>query len=448
MKILISLLMLLSLSAMGTTVAVIDSGTDLNHENLINQIWTNPGEIAQNDYDDDGNGLVDDFHGWNFAENNSHLIDYSYLGYLTEDVKTFFFYLAKMLVGDASEAEIAWLRAKYGDKKFLKHLGVYGNFMHGTHVAGITARGSQDITVMPIKLIPTEVKLPFSFEGIGVEKGIGAMLFRLSLDYLAAQQMKMMTTIATYVGTNGADIANGSFGTGYKQAKMIVAPIYKVINFWRIKKLPAAQIEKEIGGFAKDFINSMIKYGKNMADAAPKTLFVFAAGNDGLNNDEFPTSPAGIRANNVITVAATYDRINIASFSNFGQSVDVAAPGVNILSSVPGNNYLRVSGTSQAAPLVANLAALIKEANPALYPVQIKKILMSTADRKDYLIGKVKSAGIINHERAVFASTLTKEMSIDMAIKQSKVEISDVATNKALPMTQPKVFVMPLPSPF
>ncbi len=447
MKLLIILLTLFSLSAMGSIVAVIDSGTDLNHETLINQIWTNPGEIAQNDFDDDGNGLVDDFHGWNFAENNSHLIDYSYLGHLTENVKVFFKYQAKMLVGDASEQEIAWLKEKYADKEFIKKLGVYANFMHGTHVAGISARDSEEITILPIKLIPTEIKLPFSFEGIGAEKGLGAMLFNLSLDYLASIQMKPLRNIATYVGANGADIANGSFGTGYKQAKMIVAPIYKVINFWR-KNISDEQKEEEIHGFTVYFLNSLLKYGKEMAAAAPNTLFVFAAGNDGTNNDEFPTSPAGVRANNVITVAATYDRINIASFSNFGETVDVAAPGVNILSAAPGNNYIRISGTSQASPMVANLAAKIKDANPALYPVQIKKILMSTVDKKDYLLGKVKSAGIINQERAVYASALTKEMSVDMAIKQSNVEVSDVAVNKSLPLSQGKVFVLPLPSPF
>jgi subtilisin family serine protease len=149
----------------------------------------------------------------------------------------------------------------------------------------------------------------------------------------------------------------------------------------------------------------------------------------------------------VITVAATYDRINLASFSNYGQTVDVAAPGVNILSSVPGNHYLRVSGTSQAAPYVANLAAKIKDANPELYPVQIKKILMGTVDKKDYLVGKVASQGIVNNDRAIYAASLTKEMSVEKAINQSKTAIADIAVNKSLvPTVVP--FVLPLPSPF
>ncbi len=443
MKILVSLMALMSFSAMASTVAIIDSGTDLNHEQLIDKIWTNPTEVPQNSYDDDGNGYVDDYHGWNFAENNNLLIDYKYGSYLNDDVKKFFDLQAKALTGEASDADIAWLKKMYQDEKFIKHLTVYANYMHGTHVAGIASKGSDDITVLPIKLIPTEVKLPFSLH----EKGIGATLFRWGLDWLAAQQMKSLKKIATYVGSNGADVANGSFGTGYNQAKKIVEPLYKVVNFWR-RDLPDEQREKEIHGFTIDFLNALLKYGREMADAAPKTLFVFAAGNDGMNNDEFPTSPAGVKAPNVITVAATFGRKMLASFSNYGQSVDVAAPGVNILSSVPDNHYLRVSGTSQAAPYVAHLAADIKDANPELAPVQIKKILMGTVDKKAYLEGKVKSAGIVNPDRAVYAASLSKSMHIDKAIKQAKMEIADYAEDKGLMPSDFVPYVIPLPTGF
>src|SRR5690606_10906985 len=114
---------------------------------------------------------------------------------------------------------------------------------------------------------------------------------------------------------------------------------------------------------------------------APNTLFVLAAGNDGMDNDRFPTAPANVKLDNAITVAATMNNEDLASFSNYGaRMVDVAAPGVGILSSVPGNDRLHLSGTSQAAPYVSNVAGRIVDANLALRPAQIRTILMETVD--------------------------------------------------------------------
>ena len=121
-------------------------------------------------------------------------------------------------------------------------------------------------------------------------------------------------------------------------------------------------------------------------------LFVFAAGNDGTNNDKYPGSPTNIVANNVISVAATLESSALARFSNYGiKMVDVAAPGVGIKSSVPGNKFLRVSGTSQAAPFVTNVAAKMKDVNPFLTPKHLRKIIMNTVDKRPYLAEKIKS---------------------------------------------------------
>jgi subtilisin family serine protease len=196
----------------------------------------------------------------------------------------------------------------------------------------------------------------------------------------------------------------------------------------------------------KHFLKTLIEKGNKMITAAPETLFVFAAGNDGTDNDIYPTSPASIKATNVISVAAAYERSKLATFSNFGKTtVDVAAPGVIIESSIPGDEYLKVSGTSQAAPYIANVAGKIKDANPALTADEIKRIIMGTVDVKDYLVGKVKSNGIVNADRALVAAKLSVDLSLAKAIAKSKEEVQDIASRKSL-ATSGEGFVMPLPS--
>ena len=114
--------------ANSTTIAIIDSGTDMQHEALLPYAWVNPVDIADNNRDEDGNGYQDDVYGWNFAEGNNEVIDYSYLGLLNDDIRKFFDIQAKMMLGNASNEELAWLRGKVEEEDFLKNLSVYGNF--------------------------------------------------------------------------------------------------------------------------------------------------------------------------------------------------------------------------------------------------------------------------------------------------------------------------------
>lgn len=105
--------------------------------------------------------------------------------------------------------------------------------------------------------------------------------------------------------------------------------------------------------------------------------------------------------------------------------VDIAAPGMLIKSAIPGDDYLEVSGTSQAAPYVANVAAKIKTANPLLRPVDIKSIMMGTVDKKGFLTDKVMTGGIVNLERAVVAAEMTKTMTVAQAISRAKSQVKD-----------------------
>ncbi|HXH75434.1 MAG TPA: S8 family serine peptidase [Bacteriovoracaceae bacterium] len=435
----ISSLMVLGsiLTVEASTVAVIDSGLDYKHEMIVSNLWVNPLEVEDR-RDNDNNGYQDDINGWNFAEQNGVIIDYKYIGTFSPDCKKYFDIQGKNFLGKATPEEIAWMKEKIADKKFIAEMGKFGNFVHGTHVAGITVNGSKN-EAMGIKLIPTEFK-PF-FEGLSLNKSNNTVdrwiLLETTFVALATEQMKLLGEIALFINSHKAEVANGSFGTGFKQAKIITDNAFKLIFF----RKPTEEESNKAAGL---FINALVKAGNNFASQAPDTLFVFAAGNDGLSNDEFGTSPANIKADNVISVGATYKNEFFAKFSNFGvKMVDIAAPGMLIKSSIPGNEYLEVSGTSQAAPFVAKVAGKIKDANDKLTPAEVKKILMGTVDKKAFLADKVATGGIVNSERAVFAAQISKSMPLALAITTAKLKVKDEPTHKSVVRSM-DVIPMPL----
>ncbi|MFO0422913.1 MAG: S8 family serine peptidase [Planctomycetia bacterium] len=135
-------------------------------------------------------------------------------------------------------------------------------------------------------------------------------------------------------------------------------------------------------------------------------LFVAAAGNDGRNNDATASYPASYTSQSIISVAAT-DRSNaLATFSNFGATgVDLAAPGVGIYSTTPGNNYAAYSGTSMATPHVTGTVALMAAANPQATAGQLRTAILATAAPTASLAGKVATGGLLNAQAAVNAIT-------------------------------------------
>ena len=179
---------------------------------------------------------------------------------------------------------------------------------HGSHVAGtIAAVGNNGKGVVGVNWRASIMALKFlSANGSGsASDAINAIL---------------------YAANNGARVLNNSWGGGgFSQA------LRDAIDFARQK------------------------------DA----VFVAAAGNEGSDNDRNPSYPASYDLSNVLSVAAVDRAGALATFSNFGRTaVDLAAPGVDILSSVPGNGYRSLSGTSMAAPHVSGVAALVLAQNP------------------------------------------------------------------------------------
>ena len=135
-------------------------------------------------------------------------------------------------------------------------------------------------------------------------------------------------------------------------------------------------------------------------------LFVAAAGNESSNNDRTATYPANQADDAVIAVAATNRSNRLAAFSNYGSTtVDLAAPGVGILSTVPGGGYASFSGTSMATPYVTGTVALMAAANPRATAAEIRSALLATVKPVAALSGKVATGGLLDAGAAVRAIT-------------------------------------------
>ncbi len=142
--------------------------------------------------------------------------------------------------------------------------------------------------------------------------------------------------------------------------------------------------------------SSALKASVDAANSAG-ILFVVAAGNEGANNDKTVTYPANYTSDNVISVAACTQTGTLAGFSNYGATaVDLAAPGVSILSTALENTYQYMSGTSMAAPYVSGVAALAWSVYTDATVVQVKSAIISGVESSSSLNGKVLSGGILN----------------------------------------------------
>ena len=144
------------------------------------------------------------------------------------------------------------------------------------------------------------------------------------------------------------------------------------------------------GAYSQAMIDA-INYAGSMG-----AVFVTAAGNDSSNNDTTPTYPASYQLPNELVVAATDQYGNLASFSDYGATtVEVAAPGVNILSTVPGG-YAEDTGTSMSTPFVSGTVALLTGAYPSLTADQLVAQIEATVTPDPALSGLVSSGGIVN----------------------------------------------------
>ena len=206
------------------------------------------------------------------------------------------------------------------------------------------------------------------------------------------------------VGNNGLGVAGVNWAVSIMPLKFMTATgsgylsdAIRAINYTTMERTQYGVNVRVInaswggGGFSAA-MQSAIQAAGNAG-----ILFVAAAGNDAANNDAVPHYPAGYNSTNVIAVAATDQNDRLASFSCYGATtVDLAAPGVSIYSTVPGNRYGSLSGTSMATPHVAGAAALAWAYNPTATVAQIRNALLQGVDHPSALSGKVASSGRLN----------------------------------------------------
>ncbi|SHL41056.1 S8 family peptidase [Flavobacterium saccharophilum] len=407
-------------------VGIVDSGVDIEHEDLKGMIWTNPKEIPGNGIDDDKNGFIDDVHGWNFLGNAVH----ENLE-MTRVVKK----------GDDGSAQYKNALAQYNEKyeKALKdkqqvdfllevHNTIKKELNKTTYkLEDLSTITSTDSKVAQSKDIMTQI---FTNAGPTFDPEAELEEYRKQvydqLDYSLNKEFDGRKI----VGDNPEDIKNDHYGNnvvfgpdkeealhGTHVAGIIAQVrgnnlggdgITNNVEILTVRAVPDGdEYDKDIalairyavdngakvinGSFGKSFsphkqwVYDALKYAKKK-----DVLIVHAAGNDGYNIDEtkninYPNdSEDNLKefTDNVITIGAinkAYGETVIAPFSNFGKiNVDVFAPGEEIYATVPNNKYKYLQGTSMAAPNAAGVAALIRSYYPKLKASQVKQILMDS----------------------------------------------------------------------
>lgn len=407
-------------------VGIVDSGVDIEHEDLKGNIWTNPKEIPGNGIDDDKNGFIDDIHGWNFLGEAVH----ENLE-MTRVVKK----------GDDGSAEYKEALAQYNKKyeEALKnkeqvdfllevHKTIQKELNKTTYkVEDLAAITSTDPKVSQSKNIMTQIFTnagptfdPEADFGEYKDQVYDELNYNLNKDFDGRKA----------VGDNPNDIKDNHYGNnvvfGPDKEKALhgthVAGIIAQVRgnnlggdgvannveILTVRAVPDGdEYDKDIalairyavdngakvinGSFGKsfsphkDWVYDALKYA-----AKKDVLIVHAAGNDGYNIDEnkninYPNdSKDNVKefTNNVITIGAInkeYGENVVAGFSNFGKiNVDVFAPGEEIYATIPNNKYKYLQGTSMAAPNAAGVAALIRSYYPKLKASQVKQILMDS----------------------------------------------------------------------
>jgi len=411
-------------------VGVIDSGIDLAHEDIKDVLWVNSGEIPGDGIDNDGNGYIDDIHGYNFLGESYH-----------EQMEIA--RIIRLKIGD--EAYQAAAQSKLDSKlpeaeEGLPQLQQIEQFVNMAHQSIQKEIGKEYYSIEDLEKYspksPQEEQLVgvlIQVMGMGqdiptaladLNEGInyykGQVDYHLNVDFDGRKPVgdDPYNFQDQKYGNGNPAIRDGKESHGTHVAGIIAASrgnkkgvdgVAKNVKIMSVRTVPDGdEYDKDVAmairyavdngakvinaSFGKAFSPNAEWVYEALAYAESKdVLFVQAAGNDGADLDasENPNFPNDHKlqnspeiVGNVITVGALTSSFGpdmIASFSNYGkQNVDVFAPGDAIYSSMPNNEYDFQGGTSMAAPAVAGIAALIRSYYPTLSAVQVKQIIMNS----------------------------------------------------------------------
>lgn len=235
---------------------------------------------------------------------------------------------------------------------FLKQVDFLGQYMHGTHVAGIAVRGNPAARLLVAQFYDSLGEIPFppTVEWASKFKG----------DF---------EQIGDYFRTNNVRVVNMSWGDD-------VAEIEQWLTKTSPEKDPAARKQ-----FAQTIYKIWREAVENAIRSAPNTLFVCAAGNSNSDTGFTEDVPASFHLPNLLVVGAVDQAGEETSFTSYGDTVIVDADGFQVESYVPGGTRLKMSGTSMASPNVVNLAAKLIAINSLLTPEQTIELIKRGADR-------------------------------------------------------------------
>jgi subtilisin family serine protease len=236
--------------------------------------------------------------------------------------------------------------------QFLKVAGFLGQWMHGTHVAGIATRGNPAARLVVAQFYDSLAEIPFPPTVEWANK--------FKADF---QQ------VGDYFRTNDVRVVNMSWGDDISE-----------IEQWLTKTTPEKDpaVRKQA---ATEIYKIWREAVENAMRSAPRTLFVCAAGNSNSDAAFLGDVPASLHLPNLIAVGAVDQAGEETSFTSYGDTVQVDADGFQVESYVPGGTRIKMSGTSMASPNVANLAAKLIALDPSLTPEETIALIKQGADK-------------------------------------------------------------------
>ena len=440
-------------------VAIIDSGIDIDHEDLAAETWTNADEVPGNGVDDDDNGYADDVHGWNFigGPNDKNVNQDTYeLTRIYVDLRERFAGVDSANVAPTNRDP--YQRYQKIKRTFRKKRRQAKKRLRSVQKTQTAVQTSVQIlkTHLQTDSLTQEAVRSVSSSQQNVRRAQKTLQYFYDQGLTPADLREYKNQLQRQVEYNynpdfnprpiveddysdkterrygnndvvGPDASHGTHVAGIigatRQNGIGIKGVARSVRIMPVRTVPNGdERDKDVANAIRyaanngaDVINMSFgkKYSphKDVVDAAVQyadsmgVLMVHAAGNDGANvdsTDNFPSPyyEGGGRAQRWIEVGASSwkgGKQLAARFSNYGADrVDVFAPGQSIYSTVPKNKYKRNDGTSMAAPMVSGLAALMMAYYPSLSATEVHSIILDTATRyKDQLVTRPGDSGTV-----------------------------------------------------